>query len=178
MPRANWGISASDVDEFDRESQYKPYAGPIPPSGPVYLWLIKKLQFISGTKSKLPQLRVGLELVPREDRDEEQYEGYFVMAFLPVSEKTNFRYVPFLDAIGVTGREFERGTMYDEQGNIKKIGKWRNTGEEYICAQLKDGEDEKGNPRKEVGTFLEVPEEYFEDEDSDDDYYDEEEDPV
>ena len=100
MPRANWGINSADVDEFDRDSQYKPYDGPIPPNG-VYEWNVKVLKFAAATKEKTPQLRVGLELSPREDRDEDQYEGYFKMAFLNVSDKTAFVYVPFLDAIGV-----------------------------------------------------------------------------
>lgn len=178
MPRANWGIDASDVDDFDRDSQYMPYAGPTPPNG-VYMWQIKVLKFVSADRKKLPQLRIGLELVPREDRDEDQYEGYFLMAFPPVSNRTQFRYVPFLDAIGVTGREFKERTLIDAENNIKKIGKWRNTGEELICAELKDGEDQNGNPRKEIGMFMAVPEEDYDDEDDyDEDDYEDDEDPV
>lgn len=175
MPRANWGIDASDVDEFDRDSQYKPYTGPTPPLG-VYMWLIKKLQFVAGTREKNPQLRVGLELVPRADApDESKYADYFRMAFLVVSEKTRFQYVPFLDAIGVSGREFTKDTIMDAEGNVKKIGKWRNTGEEYVMAELKNGEDQNGNSRLEIGYI--GPVEDYDEEESDDDYYDEE-DPV
>lgn len=173
MPRANWGIDASDVDDFDRDSVYKPYTGPVPPDG-VYLFLIKKLQFVAGTKSKLPQLRVGLELVPREDANEDRYDEYFIMDFLHISDKTKFRYVPFLDAIGVTGREFTTRTVTREDGNIVKIGKWQNSGEEYVYAQIKTGEDQDGNKRKEIGTYVAYDEE---EEDTDEDYYDEE-DPV
>jgi hypothetical protein len=179
MPRANWGIDASDVDDFDRSTQYKPYAGPIPSNG-VYLWQINVLKFIAADNKKLPQLRVGLELVPREDRDEEKYEGYFLMAFLQIADSTRWKYVPFLDAIGVTGKEFTGATIIDQEGNVRKIGKWRNTGEEWILAELKDGQDQNGNSRKEIGTFLPVPDDYYEDEedeDYDDDEYDEE-DPV
>ena len=139
MPKANWGVSSSDVDNFDRNSQYQPYDGLIPPNG-VYEWNIKVLKFAAATKEKLPQLRVGLELSPREGRDEDKYEGYFKMAFLNVSDKTAFVYVPFLDAIGVTGREFTERTITDEEGNVKKIGRWRNTGEEYIRAELTTNE--------------------------------------
>lgn len=151
MPKVSWGVGAADIDNFDRDSQYAPYDGPIPPNG-VYQFLVKVLKHTAGTREKNPQLRVGLELVPRNGRkDERKLKGYFIMAFLPVTGKTAFRYVPFLDAIGVSGREFERGTITDEEGNVKKIGRWRNTGEEIIKAELRDSVDQNGAPRKEIG---------------------------
>lgn len=176
MPRAQWGISASDVDNFDRDSQYVPYDGPIPSNG-VYLWQIASLQSIKGDRKTLPSLRVGLRLVPREDRDEDKYDGYFQMAFLPISDKTTFRYVPFLDAIGVSGSEFINKTLTDEEGKIKRIGTWRNTGEELICAELKDNDPDFAhkNP-KQVGMFLPA-DDYYGDED-DEEYDDDEEEPV
>lgn len=174
MPRANWGIDASDVDDFDRDSVYKPYTGPIPPDA-VYLFLIKKLQFVAPDRKKLPQLRVGLELVPREDADEERYAEYFIMDFLHISDKTKFRYVPFLDAIGVSGREFTTRTVTKEDGNIVKIGSWRNTGEEYVYAQLITGTDQDGNSKKEIRTYVAYEEEAEESEEEYDEY---DEDPV
>lgn len=174
MPRARWGISAGDVDDFDRASQYEPYRGPIPPNG-VYEWLVKVLKYLPGTREKHPQLRIGLELSPREDQpSEERYAGYFCMAFIPVTPKTAFRYVPFLDAIGVSGREFEDRTVTDEDGNIKKIGRWRNTGDVIIAAQLADGTDQDGNPRKELNWFG-APDDATDEEDYDDGEYEDEE---
>lgn len=177
MPIARWGISASDVDEFDRDSQIKPYKGPVPPNS-VYYWVVKVLKYMAGTKTKNPALWVGLELVPREGEgfeDEEKYAGYFVMAFLPVNAKTAFRYVPFLDAIGVTGKEFETRTKYDADNNILRIGSWVMDGETIVAAQLKDGEDEKGNPRKEIGQIMEADEEEG-DWDDEEEYAEDEED--
>lgn len=152
MPRANWGVTADQVDEFDRDAQFKPYTGPVPASG-VYLWQVKVLKFAAGTREKNPQLRVGLSLVPREGYKEERYEGYFIMDFAPVSEKTDFRYVPFLDAIGVSGREFEQRTILDEAGNIKKIGRWRNDGNQLVAAQLMDDTNQNGEPTKKIGWY-------------------------
>lgn len=170
MPKANWGITADDVDDFDRDSQFTPYAGPPVPVGQVYLWQINVAKYAAKTRGKNPQLRIGLELVPREGYDEEAYEGYFIMAFLPINAKTGFRYVPFLDAIGVSGKEFEQRTMYDEDGNISRIGSWRNNKDTLILADLKMGEDEKGEPRKEIGTFMP-----YEEEEAADDFDEEEE---
>lgn len=149
MPRVRWGIEAGDVDDFDRESQYAPYQGPIPPNA-VYQWKVKQLKSVAGSRDKYPQLRIGLELEPRKGRDENKYRGYFVMVFLPITQKTNFRYAPFLDAIGVSGREFTNGTITDEEGNVKKIGRWRNDGKTLILGQLVERADENGALRKEV----------------------------
>jgi len=179
MPRVNWGVSARDIDNFDRDSQYKPYDGPIPANG-VYEWQIKVLKSIAPTDDKLPQLRVGLELAPRDgNKAEQKYAGYFTMAFLSISDKMMWKLVPFLDAIGVTGRDFEARTITDEEGNIKKIGTWRNTGDEYIKAELKDGQDQAGNSRKEIGwmgpiTDNEDEEDYDDDESDDDGGWDDE----
>lgn len=171
MPKVNWGIDAETIDEFDRESQYSPYAGPTPPSG-VYKWSLKVLKFIPRTRDKNAQLRVGLALVPRDGQDKKQYAGYFIMAFLPVKDNTAFRYVPFLDAIGVSGDDFVSRTLSDEDGNIKRIGQWRNNGETEILAELKDGFDQDKNPRKDIGWIGPLADEDEEEESAD---YDDEE---
>ncbi len=175
MPKANWGISAEDVDGYDRNSQYAPYDGPIPING-VYQWRVKRLLSIAPTGRKLPQLRVGLELSPRS-KEEKQYAGYYITAFLPVSDRTAFRYVPFLDAIGVSGKEFETGTIIDEEGNIKRIGKWRFDPEKtFIKGQLKDDQDGQGNPRKDIGWMGAPGEDAASDEDDSDEDFDDDDD--
>jgi hypothetical protein len=149
MPKVNWGLSRGTVEGFDRSSQYKPYDGPLPPAG-MYRWLIKRLKYVAATGEKNPQIRAGLELVPR-NKEEKRYATYYITAFLTVSEQYPGFYVPFLDAIGVSENEFLNGTITDEEGNIKKIGKWRNTGDVHLKAQLRDSSDQHGNPRKEIG---------------------------
>lgn len=180
MPRVNWGVRARDIDEFDRDSQYAPYDGPIPANG-VYQWQVKVLKHTAGTRDKHPQLRIGLELVPRKGRkDERRLKGYFVMVFLPITEKMMWKIVPFLDAIGVSGKEFERGTITDEEGNVRKIGRWRNVGDAIIKGELKDTTDQNGAPRKEIGwmgaTTDEEPDDEFDDEEDEEGYDDEEDD--
>lgn len=183
MPRANWGINSRTVRDFDRDAQYKPYSGPQPPNG-VYQFRVKKAQSIRATKGKLPQLRVGLELVPRNGRkDDRRYKGYWIMMFAPVADNTAFRYVPFLDAIGVSETDFTRRTMTDEEGNIKRIGQWKNDGETLVLAQIADDEDQNGKPTKKISWIGEVTDEdeYDDDdeesdEDGDDDDDDDEDD--
>lgn len=183
MPIVRWGIDQSDVDDFDRSKQFTPYRGKIPPNG-VYDWEVKVFKYAAATRQKNPQLIVGLELVPR-DASEDKYDGYFIMDYIPVMNKTVFRYVPLLDALGISGRSFATSTKVDADGNILRIGKWRLDGH-MVSAQLVDGEDQKGNARKEIkgGAYFECLEPDEEDDadddedeyDGDDDVFDDEED--
>lgn len=177
MPRAPWGIDAEVIDDWDRSEGYTPYAGPTPPNA-VYQFQIKVCKYVAATKAKKPQLRVGLELVPRSGRDEKPYKGYFIMMFLTISPRNPFTYAPFCDAIGVSGKEFTKKTIIDEDGNVKKIGAWRNDGTTTILGQLKDGTDQNGNSRKEIGWVGAIDEdaELDDDEDDDEDTEDEEDD--
>ena len=172
MPKARWGISASVVEDFDRASQFTPYAGPIPPNG-VYEWLITQLKYVPETSEKCAQMRLGLELAPRVDRKgESKYDGYSIMVFMPVTEKSAFRYVPFLDAIGVSGRDFETRTIVDNDGNIKSIGKWRQDGEQYVAAELRDNKGEQAEKYpKDIGAIMPL---IVEGETGDDESYDSE----
>jgi hypothetical protein len=152
MPKVDWGIDAAQVDEFDREKQFKPYTGPVPPVNTVYRWRIKVLKYIAATGKKHPQMRIGLELVERQE-SERRYRGFFLMDFPPITDSTKFRYVPFLDAIGVNGRDFAGRTIIDTDGNIKKIGAWRNDGEQTILAMFKMGADQNGDEKLEFNWY-------------------------
>ena len=171
MPKVNWSITANLIDDFDRESQFKPYTGPVPPNG-VYAFRIKVAKYVAGTREKNPQVRLGLELFPR-DREEKRFADYFIMKFITISdnEKAAFNYVPFCDAVGIDGTDFVKRFYTDDEGNIRKIGAWRNTGDTLILGQLQDGTDQNNNPRKEIGWL--GP--YTEDTDSDFDDEEEEE---
>jgi len=174
MPRVAWGVGKDVIDDFDRESSFKPYTGKTPPNA-VYQFKIKTLKYAAKTGKKNPQLRAGLELVPR-DSDERAFKGYFITKFMPVAETNGFQWVPFLDAIGVTSAEFLKGTITDEEGNVKKIGNWRMDGTTEILGQLQDDVDENGQPRKKIGWCGPVEEAAEEEEDEDEaDLYDDEE---
>lgn len=178
--RVDWGVSSSEMDEYDPSEQYKPYDGPMPPNA-VYHWRVKRLQYQPKTAEKNPSLWVGMELVPRRGRGETQYTGYYLTNFIPISAKTQFRYVPFLDAIGVSTRDFASRTDVDGEGLVRRIGKWRHTGDFIIAAALKDETDAKGQPRKGIGWQGPVTEEteYLEpgeDDDEDEEEYDYDED--
>lgn len=172
MPKVNWGVGKDVIDDYDRDSSFKPYTGKTPPNA-VYRFKLKTLKYAAGTKAKNPRLTAGLELVPR-DADEKQYAGYYCPKFMAIAETNGFQWVPFLDALGVTSAEFLRGTITDDEGNVRKIGNWRMDGKTEILAQLQDDTDQQGNPRKKIGWCgaLDGAEEY--EEESEDEYDDDE----
>lgn len=171
MPKFNWGISSDVIDSYDRSQQrFVPYSGPIPPNG-VYAFVIKRLIYVASNSGKVKAtLRIGLELKPRNTA-EKAYASYFVMTFRPISDNNAFTYAPFLDAIGVSGTDFTSRTIGDADGNIQKIGRWRNDGKQVVLAKLTDKKDQEGNNRKDIDWFgcLTDYEEDVEDEDYDED---------
>jgi hypothetical protein len=158
MARKIWsGISGKSLDETDR-SEFKPYGGPIPPNE-LFCFKINALKHGKSSKGT-SQLIIGLTLVPRASRPEDKrYADYRIMDYIPVMESTQWRLVPFLDAIGVSGDDFEKRTMdsgeKDRWGSvpITKIGRWINDGKQYVMALLRDGEDQNGKTRKEIGGY-------------------------
>lgn len=189
MPTANWGLSAGTISDFDRDKQFTPYQGPVPGNG-VYKWKVANAWFAAATGDKLPQLRLLLVLDPR-DKSEKRFTGYSQMAFLSVADNMAFRYVPFLDAIGVSDAAFRTRTKFDNDGRIISIGKWKNNGTTFVAAQLEDNDYEGAKNPKQVGwigALADEPEpdeedeyeeeeeyEYDEEEEDDGDEYEEEE---
>ena len=191
MPRADWGIDESVIDDFDRSAQFTPYTGPTPPVPATYCFTVSSLKMAPAANSKHPQLRIGLTLEPR-NQTEAKYAGYWIMKFAVVappnsgSKGTAFQYVPFLDALGVTSKDFVRRTILDEQGNVRKIGSWVNGGDTLVLCQIKMGADQNGSPRVEADWIGSAADVEFEEYDSelpddepdldDDEYFDEDED--
>lgn len=140
MPRVQWDFDVDAVfDEFDRESNFKTYTGQVPPLGAVYIFALKTFKYAAPTEEKGPQFRAGLELVPR-GASEQKYAGYFIMAFLNISKNADWTWVPFFDRLGVSGRAIKTGTIVDEDGKVKSIGKWHfKPGDELIFAKLEKG---------------------------------------
>lgn len=157
MGKVKWGggVSAQGIDDVDTSKQFTPYAGPTPPNG-VYQFHLK-IARIGESKQGNPQLILGLELVPRKDRPEDRrYKGYFLMDYIPVMESTQFRVRPFLDAIGVSGKDFVDRTVDDgsDKKNITKIGKWVQNGKQYVLVSIGMGSDQAGNSRMEAKSYV------------------------
>lgn len=170
MPRANWGVKARDIEKYDRSSQYQPYTGAIPPNG-VYAWEVRKAQYVAAAREKLPQLRLSLALKSRNTSDR-AFAGYHLMLFLPIADNTQFRYVPFLDAIGVSGSDFESRTIVNQDGVIAKIGPWKADSGTLILGDLRDDPGRDGQMRKTLGWIGEYIDSTTDDDDDDDDDYD------
>jgi len=171
MPVVRWGGKVGQAaDDWDREEQRKPYAGPPVPNA-LYYWDIKVLKYRQG--ANFPQLMIGIELVPRTKArpEEKRYKGYFIFAFLPIADHVAFRYAPFLDAIGVSGADLEKRCRTDNEGNVTSIGKWRKKASgNYIAADLTTGKDDQGNPRQEVNSFYAIAETTASEEEEEEEY--------
>lgn len=162
MGKVDWGggFTAEDIDKADRG--FTPYAGPQPPAG-MYKFKLKVLRRRTSSKGN-PQLMLGLELVPRKE-SEKKFKGYFLTHFITITDGTLFRLAPFLDAIGVKGKDFISRTVEDEDQNIKKIGKWVNDGKQELMVSI--GLDNQ--QRWEAKNFAPVPEDVDDvDDDADD----------
>lgn|ERR1700754_784629 len=174
MPTVNWGLNPGTVEDFDRSKVFAPYAGKVPPTGVVYAWELKKLAFVAPDREgKYPQLRAALELYARDD-EEEAYAGFFKQTYSPVSPQTAFRYVPLLDALGISEREFLKGTKTKEDGTIISIGRWKMAKGIYLLAQLQSEIDGDGNVRINIndgwfGTYEPEDDSSYEDGEDDED---------
>lgn len=111
MAKVTWGGAdlESALDEWEDDGGYPQYAGDRPPKG-VYRWDIRVEKTTS--KNGFNQLVVHLVLNPHKP-DHQKYKGYHCMSYIIVKEdgSTAFRVRPFLDAIGVTARQFRTGTI-------------------------------------------------------------------
>lgn len=122
--KVKWG--GSDLQErlenFD-DTRYEPYDGPRPTSG-LYGWTIKRIKRDTSS-GNFPCLYVHLDLHTRGRADHRKYEGFFMRDQVIVKDDgtTDFRVRPFLDAIGVTVRDFMNNTDVGDDGFITRIGK-------------------------------------------------------
>jgi hypothetical protein len=157
MGKIKWGggVTGKGIDEVDTSKQFTPYAGTVPPAG-VYQFHIKILRMTLSSNNNT-QLMIGLELVPRKGMPEQnKYKGYFLVDYIPVMESTQFRVRPFLDAIGVKGRDFTDRSVDDgtDKHNVTKIGNWIQNGKQFLLVSIGWGADQNGNNRMEVKGFV------------------------
>jgi hypothetical protein len=156
MGKVKWGgVTGKGIDEVDTSKQFTPYAGPVPPAG-VYQFHLKILRQGMSSNNN-PQLILGLVLVPRKGMPEQnKFKGYFLMDYIVVMEQTQFKVRPFLDAIGVKGRDFTDRCVDDgsDKKNITKIGNWIQDGKKFLLVSIGMGSDNNGNSRMEVKGYV------------------------
>jgi hypothetical protein len=132
MPKVKWG--GKELQERlenydgDQDAQYRPYDGP-PPKAGMYLFEAKRVKY-NISPGNFPRLQVFLELTPRPGRpDEKKYDKFFILDGIIVKEdgSTDFRIRPFLDAIGVSVRDFLTNTITSAEDPevVTKIGKFK-----------------------------------------------------
>lgn len=159
MPKSTWGSGSESVSRDDLENaqgaRFKRYDGPTVPDG-IYAFKINQLRK-GKSEAGNDQLIIGLELVPRQGRPEQQpYKGFYITDYIPVMKSTADRLKPFLDAIGVSVDDFLNRMMDDGKANrqgskgILKFGRWVfESGKVYVLAEVITG-SYKGKSRREI----------------------------
>ena len=109
--KVKWGGDdlESALNDYEDDG-WEPYDGPRPANG-MYTWEITEVR--SGVSTnEFPQLRVFLRLDPGSRRDHKQYDGFTMSTKIIVKHdgSTDFRVMPFLNAIGVSVRDFLHNT--------------------------------------------------------------------
>jgi hypothetical protein len=148
MPKVKWGGKElqDSLENYDGENdaQYRPYDGP-PPRAGMYLFTVKRVKQ-NTSPGGFPRLQLFLELTPRAGRpDEKRYDKFFMLDGIIVKEdgSTTFRVRPFLDAIGVSVREFMTNTVTSAEDNelVVKIGKFKTDKPFQIMGAIKPQKD-------------------------------------
>lgn len=136
--KVKWGGQELEqrLNDYEPRSDYRPYDGPRPVRG-MYQWNITRV--VSGESTNgFRQLTVFLTLDGNARPHTRKYDGFRMTDRIIVTDdgSTDFRVVPFLEAIGATIREFLNGTEVDpstlaqdrngkDQYDVTSIGKVR-----------------------------------------------------
>jgi hypothetical protein len=172
-----------DVDElenaeYDEDSQFQPYTGPMPPNNTLLTGRIKKAWW-TFTASDDRMMKVVWEA----DEYAGKYKTMGVWDNITFNAKSKWRWYPFLQAFGLTLNDVKKKMFVvgDEDdpnlgAPIEKIGKWV-PGEESADVRIitTNKRDNGGEMRVNVVKYLPYEDEDEEDDDYEDDEDDEEE---
>lgn len=144
MPRLKLSDDEFDPDALDVEYNkdgYDDYAGEIPPTGTMLLGRVKKLWWTySGNED--PMIKA---LFIAEDNEDglEEYDGLPVWDNLTFIPAAAFKYMPFLDALGLTLQQIKTKLyIADDEDNlgtpIERIGDWKpNSDDAWAMVTIK-----------------------------------------
>jgi len=173
MPKVKWGsdIAVDDIDSWEDESGGS-YAGQKPSSG-IFKFKITKL--VKGeSKAGNPKLTAYMTLVPRTAADK-KYDGCPLTDFMPIMKSTVWRFRPFLDCLGVTGKQLLSQTNANGEGEVISIAGVKPAGKELLVQVKLDENEEYLNikrymkPVDEDDVDVDVDADADDDDDDDDD---------
>ena len=160
MSKVLWGGEELETELEDWEgNDFPQYDGDRPRKG-VYQFKLTRLEKTESTNGH-PQMVAHFELSPHK-LEHRLYKGYYMRDYIIVKDdgSTAFRVRPFLDALGVTSRQFKRlteATKTDRTTNngaeiweITKMGPVKIPGNLLMCHIQPD----KRNPDYEAIRYL------------------------
>jgi hypothetical protein len=171
MPKKmNWSVTGSEVDEIEAGDDFRPYDGPIPPNNTILLCDVKSIKSEKSKEKANPMLTVML-VVNETDKAKKKYNGLPLWERITVVPQNAWKIRQWLDAIGATGRDWDK-TLVDDDDMVIKFGSIKVAGLQ-VEITTKKGTNQDGDPRAEVGNFLPLEDE---DDEEDADEYDEDDD--
>ena len=126
MPKAKWGagdnpLTAGDIDNAEVPESRARYSGELPPSG-TYRFTIQSLkQGVSDAGNDKVTLIALLDGTWKSNH--KQYDGAPVFHHLALTTANAPQVRNFLDSIGATSADLLNGSVVDEAGYIKKLGR-------------------------------------------------------
>ena len=122
---ADLDIEALDAAEYD-DTEFESYDGEVPPVGTVLrgylksMWWTRSAEKSDGTGDN-PMIK-ALWVAAENDGDEEEYNGCPFWMNLPLIESVKFRWAPFMDAFGMSIRDFKGGSKVYVTGEETQNG--------------------------------------------------------
>ena len=121
--KADWGLTAREVDASGVDITPRGYFGEQPPVGLTYLWRPTRLAFRPVTDEYVsPRLTINAELVPGS-KEQKQYAGFPVTNFISIKSTNDMIWLSFILSMGITPSEFlDRCVVDESNGRVIRCG--------------------------------------------------------
>lgn len=181
MDEDEFNIKELEGAEYDDSREgYTDYSGEIPPKGTVLPGKIKKAWWTFNNSKPPARMMIAIW---EADENAGEYEGLPLWDYISFSPQAKWRWQPFLDATGLTLRDFKKMEVEDEDDErygtpIISIGDWEVGEDSAAVNVVTKRERYDGDWRAKVDKYLPYDADEDagedEDEDEDEDYEDEE----
>lgn len=157
MPRMKWGDEFDELPEEYDGGDFEPYDGEEPPAKTVLRGQVKKL-WITESKQGNRMLKVLFEAGGNQGKRAE-YDGWSVWDQIPLLPNCAFRYMPFLESLGLTMDDLKRRcAIAQEEDNVGtpvlKIGTVKFPANISVSTKREKSEDYGTSTR--VQTYMET----------------------
>lgn len=157
MGKVKWNTKGAEVDAVeveDRQADFEPYDGPVPPNNSILQVMLKwarVAEFGSGNGG----LKLLMEVAEPEESTKKRYNGCPLFENLVDVDTQDWKIRQFLDAIGGTGKDWDSCVAEkDDKDNdvIVKFGRIKAAGLRFRIQTTRETYD--GEQRAKVQRYL------------------------